>query len=63
MLINFDVFKLNVLDVFKLNVVGFDRMAARAGDDESTEDGLNEDFDFRGGCDNQIGFESRNIIQ
>jgi len=43
MLINFDVFKLNVLDVFKLNVFGFDRMAARVGDDESTEDGLNED--------------------
>ena len=41
MLINFDVFKLNVLDVFKLNVFGFDRMAARAGDDESSEDGLN----------------------
>ena len=51
MLINFDVFKLNVLDVFKLNVLdvfklnvfGCDRMAARAGDDESSEDGLNED--------------------
>ena len=37
------VFKLNVLDVFKLNVFGFDRMAARAGDDESSDDGHNED--------------------
>jgi hypothetical protein len=41
MLINFDVF--NVLDVFKLNVFSFDRMAARACDDESSEDGLNEE--------------------
>ena len=42
-MINFDVFKLNVLDVFKLNVFSFDRMAARAGDDESSEDGLNQE--------------------
>ena len=43
LLINFDVSKLNVLDVFKLNVFNFARMAARAGDDESSEDGLNEE--------------------
>ena len=40
-LFNLNTFKLNVLGVFKLNVFSFNSMVLRAGDDKSSEDGLN----------------------
>ena len=47
-LFNLNTCKLNVLGIFKLNVFSLNSMALRAGDDESSEDGLNvesESFD------------------
>ena len=41
-----NTFILNVSDVFKLNVFSFNSMAIRAGDDESSEDGLNVESEY-----------------
>ena len=43
---NLNTFILNVSDVLKLNVFSFNSMAIRAGDDESSEDGLNVESEY-----------------